>query len=67
MEKLLKCLLDSGSQVILMQQAYFDKYFEPILGSAKGEFAEAPNLFNLIAANKESLPLTRNVELDETL
>ena len=66
MGKLLESLLDSCSQVRLLQQSFYDRYLAPLLGPANGELAEAQNLFILTAANDESLPLTRCIELDVT-
>ena len=37
MGTLLQSLLDSGSQVTLMQQVYLDKHLLPLLGPARGE------------------------------
>ena len=54
MGKLLHGLLDSGSQVSLLQKAYYDKYLAPLLGPAKGELVETHNLFSLTVASDKS-------------
>ena len=40
-------LLASSSMVSIMQQTYFNRYFRPHLGPAKGAMAEAHNSFDL--------------------
>ena len=54
MSKPLQSLLDLGSQVSLLWQAFYDRYLAPLLGPANGELAEAHSLFSLTAATDES-------------
>ena len=44
-------LLDSGSEVALLWQSYFDKHILPKIKPAIGEKANAHNLFKLTVAN----------------
>ena len=44
-------LLDSGSEVMLLRQSYFDQHLLPKIKSTTSEKAEAHQLFNLTVAN----------------
>ena len=47
-------LLDSGSMVMLIHEAYFNKHILPLLHGSAEELAEAHLLFQLSAVNKQS-------------
>ena len=66
MGKPLQHLLDLGSQVSLLQQAFFYRCLAPLLEPGNSELAEAYNFFSLTVANDESLPVTRYVVFDVT-
>ena len=55
-------LFDSGSQVTLILQSYFDQEILPHIRSSGGEKAEAHVLFQLTAANHGKLPISMYVE-----
>ena len=57
-------LLDSGSDVMLLRQAYFEKHLLPKIQEATGEKAEAHQLFHLTVANSGQLPVKMYTELD---
>ena len=57
-------LLDSGSMVTLIHEAYFNKYILPILRGTAEELAEAHSLFCLSAANNQEMPVTKYFEAD---
>ena len=57
-------LLDSGSDVMLLRQAYFEKHLLPKIKEATGEKAEAHQLFHLTVANNGQLPVKMYTELD---
>ena len=57
-------LLDSGSDVTLLRQAYFEKHLLPQIQEATGEKAEAHQLFHLTVANNGQLPVKMYTELD---
>ena len=57
-------LLDSGSDVTLLRQAYFEKHLLPKIQVATGEKAEAHQLFHLTVANDGQLPVKMYTELD---
>ena len=57
-------LLESGSQVILIQQSYFEWEILPHIRSSGGEKVEAHQLFQLTAANHGKLPMSMSVKLD---
>ena len=57
-------LLDSGSDVTLIQQSYFDENLMHLVTAYSGEKSEAHTLFHLTKANDEQLPITKYVELD---
>ena len=44
-------LLDSGSEVTLFKQSYFDQHLLPKIKSAASEKAKAHRLFNLTVAH----------------
>ena len=54
----LKGLLDTGSQVTLMQQSFFDEYFSP------AKLGKKPLFFRLKAANGLDIPYTGYAVLD---
>ena len=56
-------LLDLGSDVMLLRQAYFEKHL-PRIQEATGEKAEAHQLFHLTVANNGQLPVKMYTELD---
>ena len=49
-------LLDSGSEVMLLRQSYFE-HLLPIIQAATSEKAEAHQLFHLMVANDGQLPV----------
>ena len=57
-------LLDSGSDVTLLRQAYFEKHLLPKIQEATGEKAEAHQLFHLTVTNNGQLPVKMYTELD---
>ena len=57
-------MLDSGSDVMLLRQAYFEKHLLPKIQEATGEKAEAHQLFHLTVANSGQLPVKMYTELD---
>ena len=57
-------LLDSGSDVMLLRQAYFEKHLLPKIQEATGEKAEAHQLVHLTVANNGQLPVKMYTELD---
>ena len=60
-------LLDSGSMVTLICEAYFNKYILPILRGTAEELAEAHSLFRLSAANNQEMPVTKYFEADVSI
>ena len=62
--KRIPSLLDSGSQVTLMHQSFFEQEILPHIGPSDGEKAVAHQLFQLTAANNGKLPISMYVELD---
>ena len=60
-------LLDSGSMVTLIREAYFNKYILPILRGTAEELAEAHSLFRLSAANNQEMPVTRYFEANVSI
>ena len=60
-------LLDSGSMVTLIHEAYFNKYILPILRGTAEELAEAHSLFHLSAANNQEMPVTKYFEADVSI
>ena len=59
-------LLDSGSEVTLLRQSYFDQYILPKIKPATGEKADAHCLFKLTVANDGQMPIKMYTELDLT-
>ena len=59
-------LLDSGSEVTLPQQLYFDQHLLPKIKPATGEKADAHNLFKLTVANDGQMPIKMYTKLDLT-
>ena len=57
-------LLDSGIDVTLIWQSYFDENLMHLVRAHSGEKSEAHTLFNLTVANDDQLPITKYVELD---
>ena len=47
-------LLDSGSEVTLLQQSYFDQHILPKIKLATGEKADAHCLFKITVASDEA-------------
>ena len=62
--KVIPSLLDSGSQVTLIHQSFFEQGILPHIKPADGEKAEAHQLFQLTAANNGKLSISMYVELD---
>ena len=59
-------LLDSGSEVTLLWQSYFDQHILPKIKLATGEKANAHCLFKLTVANDGQMPIKMYTELDLT-
>ena len=57
-------LLDLGSDVTLLRQAYFEKHLLPKIQEVTGEKAEAHQLFHLMVTNDGQLPVKMYTELD---
>ena len=57
-------LLDSGSDVMLLRQSYFEKHLLPKIQGVTGEKAEAHQLFHLMVTNDGQLPVKMYTELD---
>ena len=57
-------LLDLGSDVMLLRQAYFEKHLPPKIKEVTGEKAKAHQLFHLTVANNGQLPVKMYTELD---
>ena len=55
--KRIPSLLDSGSQVTLIYQSFFEKEILPHIKPSDGEKAEAHQLFQLTAANQGKLSI----------
>ena len=60
-------LLDLGSMVMLICEAYFNKNILPLLCSSVEELAEAHSLFRLSAANNQEMPVSRYFEADVSI
>ena len=56
-------LLDSGSEVMLLRQSYFDQHLLPKIKLARSEKAKAHKLFNLMVTNDGQLPVKMYTEL----
>ena len=59
-------LLDSGSEVTLLRQSYFEKHL-PKIQVATSEKAHAHQLFHLTVTNDGQLPVKMYTELDINL
>ena len=59
-------LLDSGSEVMLLRQSYFEQHLLPILKSATSEKANAHQLFNLTVTNDGQFPIKMYTKCDIT-
>ena len=57
-------LLDSGSEVMLLRQSYFEQHLLPKIQVATSEKAKAHQLFHLMVANEGQLPVKMYTELD---
>ena len=62
--KRIPSLLDSGSQVTLIHQSFFENEILPHIKPSDGEKAEVHQLCQLTAANQGKLPVSMYVELD---
>ena len=62
--KMIPSLLDSGSQVTLICQSFFNQEILPHIEPSDGEKAKPHQLFQLTAANNGKLPVSMYVELD---
>ena len=62
--KMIPSLLNSGSQVTLICQSFFDQEILPHIKPSNGEKAKAHQLFQLTAANNGKLPISMYLELD---
>ena len=59
-------LLDSGSEVTLLWQSYFDQHILPKINPATGEKANTHCLFKLTVANDGQMPIKMYTKLDLT-
>ena len=59
-------LLDYGTQAGLVNHAYFEIYFLPLLRPAKGEKSEAHNVYDLTEMNDGGVLSTHYIKLDVT-
>ena len=59
--KRIPSLLDSGSQVTLVCQSFFEQEILPHIKPSDGEKAEVHQLFQLTAANNGNLPVSMYV------
>ena len=57
-------LLDSGCQVTLIHQSFFEQEILPHIKQSDGKKAKAHQLSQLTAANNGKLPISMYVELD---
>ena len=62
--KRIPSLFDSGSQVTLIHQSFFEWEILPHIGPSGGEKAEVHQLFQLTAANHGRFPMSMYEELD---
>ena len=60
-------LLDSGSMVTLIHEAYFNKCILPLLHGSVEELAEAHSLFCLSAANNQDMPVSKYFKADVSI
>ena len=59
-------LLDSGSEVMLLRQSYFEQHLLPKIKSAMSKKADTHKLFNLTVTSDEQLLIKMYTELDIT-
>ena len=59
-------LMDSGSEVMLIRQSYFDQHLLPKIKLATCEKADTHKLFNLTVTNNGQLPVKMYTEVDIT-
>ena len=59
-------LLDSSSEVTLLQESYFDQHILPKIKPVTGEKADTPCLFELTVANDGQMPIKMYTKLDLT-
>ena len=57
-------LLDSGSMVMLIREAYFNKHILPLLCGTVEELAKAHSLFCLSATNNQDMPVSKYFDAD---
>ena len=57
-------LLDSGSEVMLLRQSYFEQHLLPKIQVVTSEKAKAHQLFHLMVTNDGQLPVKMYIELD---
>ena len=57
-------LLDSGSEITLLRQSFFDQHILPKIKLATGEKANAHCLFKLTVANDGQMPIKMYTKLD---
>ena len=59
-------LFDSGSEVMLLRQSYFDQHLLPKIKSVMSKKADAHTLFNLRVTNDGQCPIKMYTKLDIT-
>ena len=59
-------LLDSGSEMLLLKQSYFDRHLLPKIKVTTSEKAKAHQLFHLTVTNHGQLPVKMYTKLDIT-
>ena len=57
-------LLDSGCEMLLLRQSYFEQHLLPKIQVVTSEKVEAHQLFHLMVANDGQLPVKMYTELD---
>ena len=57
-------LLDSGNEVMLLRQSYFEQHLLPKIKLAMTEKANTCELFNLTVTNDRQLPIKMYTKLD---
>ena len=60
-------LLDSGSMVTLIHEAYFNKHILPLFHGTAEELVEAHSLFQLSATNNQDIPVSKYFKADVTI
>ena len=60
-------LLDSGSMVMFIREAYSNKHILLLLHGSVEELAEAHSLFCLSATNNQDMPVSKHFEADVTI